>query len=386
MHIAYILPSLQQPSGWRTHARALIAAVQPQVQPILFTARADEALARQFFPNLPVFTLPATQFAALNSRRGWLNLLQTALHIQRHAKQYPAFQLVHSLEAYPTGLIGHLLARKHNLPHSLTAHGTYSVLWQKYPLDKRLYAHILRRADAIFPVSHGTANLIQQRFPNAARPQTIHVIHNGNDFYKKINRTEALNRPIPHTPTLLTVGQIKPRKGHHLSLAAFAQVQQQLPNSQYWIVGKQRGTDYERSLHAYIHEHRLQNVHFWGELSDAELDQCYRQASVFVLAAQQHGLEFEGFGLVYLEANAYGLPVVATQTGGVADAVQHERTGILVPATDVNALAQAILRLLQNPQDARQLGQNGRDWAESLTWQRAAESHLAHYRRLLTAA
>lgn len=386
MKIAYILPSLQHPSGWRTHTRALIAAVQPQVQPILFTARADETLARQFFPNLPIFTLPATQSAALSSRRGWFNLLQIALHIQQHANNYPSPQLIHSLEAYPTGLIGHLLARKLRLPHVLTAHGTYGVLWARHPLDSRLYAHVLRRCDTIFPVSRGTADLMQHYFPNAIQPQTVHIIHNGNDFYKRIARETALNRPTPATPTLLTVGQIKPRKGHHLSLAAFAQVQRQIPNSQYWIVGKQRGTAYERSLHTYIQEHHLQNVHFLGELSDEDLSQRYQQASVFVLAAQQHGLEFEGFGLVYLEANAYGLPVVATQTGGVADAVQHEQTGILVPATDVTALAQAILRLLQNPQEAQQIGKNGRDWAESLTWQRAAESHINHYRRLLRRA
>jgi phosphatidylinositol alpha-1,6-mannosyltransferase len=105
-----------------------------------------------------------------------------------------------------------------------------------------------------------------------------------------------------------------------------------------------------------------------------------------VLAAQQSGLHFEGFGLVFLEAGAYGLPVIGTRSGGVADAVKEGETGLLVEPQDINGLAEAMLRLLQDAELAQRLGRANRLWSETLTWERNAAEYAQAYQVLLARA
>ena len=87
--------------------------------------------------------------------------------------------------------------------------------------------------------------------------------------------------------------------------------------------------------------------------------------------------DVEGFGIVYLEAAASALPVVAARGGGTADAVRRGETGLLVPPNDADALAQALLHLLDDPATCAQMGHAGRRWVESeMNWDRAAAQFL----------
>jgi glycosyltransferase involved in cell wall biosynthesis len=132
----------------------------------------------------------------------------------------------------------------------------------------------------------------------------------------------------------------------------------------------------------FITEHDLSNVELVGEVSGPRLQEFFQQASIFVLTPQQDGLNFEGFGLVYLEAGAFGLPVVATRSGGVAEAVLDGKTGFLVDPEDVNGIALAIAHLLSDPDLARRMGQANREWAETLTWERNASQYFQAYQEL----
>jgi glycosyltransferase involved in cell wall biosynthesis len=181
------------------------------------------------------------------------------------------------------------------------------------------------------------------------------------------------------------VGDVKPRKGLHLSLAAFQQVQAAMPGASYWIVGRTGDERYAQHLAQIVERLGLKNVRFLGAVSNEQLEQYYRQASIFVLAPEQQQDQFEGFGLVYLEAGAYGLPVVATRSGGVPDAVRDGETGLLADEGDASGVAQAILRLAQDPALLRQMGQANRRWAETLTWQRTADEQAQCYREVLEA-
>ena len=88
--------------------------------------------------------------------------------------------------------------------------------------------------------------------------------------------------------------------------------------------------------------------------------------------------DYEGFGLIFLEANAFRKPVVGTAVCGVPDAVEHGVSGLLVEPNDESALADSIIRLLSNPKEARQLGENGRRRVEDgLTWLHSAEKMRA---------
>jgi phosphatidylinositol alpha-1,6-mannosyltransferase len=384
MKVAYILPSLQKASGWRSHAIAFLRAIADYVSPHLLVSAADFKEAQQLFPQWPVFSLPVTQAAVMGSFHGMRLLMETWRALDR--LRLPAVDLVHSLEAYPTGLVGDWLARRLKRPHLLTSHGTYGVVWHDYFPDRFVYRGVLQRASQVCPVSQGTARLMVQYFGSALEATKIHPILNGNNFYQRVPPSQALERQPPAIPTLLTVGDLKPRKGQHVSLAAFAEVKAQLPKARYYLAGRHKNNDYFQQLQQFISQQKLVDVSFLGTISDEALQKLYRQTSVFVLAAQQAGLHFEGFGLVYLEAGAYGLPVVGTRSGGVADAVKEGETGLLVEPQDVSGLAGAILRLLQDAYLAQRLGRANRRWAETLTWERNAAEYAWVYQDLLARA
>ena len=384
MRVAYVIPSLNPPSGWRSHAIGLLNAMRDRVEPYLYVSPEDKSEAQRLFPGCPIQPLPTTQQYSASSLNGLQRLLTCYRLIQ--SGSFPDVDLVHSLEAYPTGLVGHWLRRRLGRPHVLTAHGTYSVVWDEQLINRQLYRRVLRRAALICPVSHGTLRLMQAHFGAALRQAQIRPILNGNNFWKNVPRNQAWDREIPETPTLISVGQIKPRKGYHTSLAAFATLKARYPAARYLIIGSYLQNAYFSSLQELISSERIQDAVFLGALPEQELGKYYGQASLFLLAPQQEGLHFEGFGLVFLEAGAYGLPVVATRSGGVPDAVQDEVTGLLVEPGDIDGMASALLRLLDDPNLAMRMGQANRDWAETLTWERAAVEQYQAYQEALQSA
>jgi glycosyltransferase involved in cell wall biosynthesis len=209
-------------------------------------------------------------------------------------------------------------------------------------------------------------------------------ILNGNDYYQRIPREEALCRQPANIPTILSVGAVKPRKGYHVSLDAFARLKQTLPSAQYKIVGACDDRKYTEKLKASITAQNLEGVHWLGKAPDNQLYACYREASLFLLAPQEVDQHFEGFGLVYLEAGAFGLPVVGVRSGGVPSAIRHGETGLVVEPDDIQGLADALHLLLTDPDMARRMGSANRLWAETLTWEKNASEHFGLYQEILS--
>jgi phosphatidylinositol alpha-1,6-mannosyltransferase len=109
-------------------------------------------------------------------------------------------------------------------------------------------------------------------------------------------------------------------------------------------------------------------VTFTGRLSDEDLAEAYETAALFAMPARHstgRGAQGEGFGVVYVEAGATGLPVVAGAGGGADDAVEHDVSGLVVDPTDRAAVAEAIVRVLTDADLARRLGEGGRRLAET---------------------
>ena len=101
-------------------------------------------------------------------------------------------------------------------------------------------------------------------------------------------------------------------------------------------------------------------VHFVGQVDHDRLSLYYSAADLFVMPAREDPPDVEGFGLVFLEANACGTPVIGARTGGIPDAVQDGETGLLVPPSAPDRLAEAALQVLTDPEWAGTLGQRGR--------------------------
>jgi glycosyltransferase involved in cell wall biosynthesis len=117
---------------------------------------------------------------------------------------------------------------------------------------------------------------------------------------------------------------------------------------------------------------------FTGFLDGDALSAAYATGDVFVFPSDS-----ETLGFAAIEAMAAGVPVVAADAGGIPHIVQHERTGLLVPPGDATATANAILRLLEDPDGRARLARNGREEAERWSWMAATESLVERYKQAI---
>jgi phosphatidylinositol alpha-1,6-mannosyltransferase len=170
-------------------------------------------------------------------------------------------------------------------------------------------------------------------------------------------------------PTVLTVGVLADRyKGHDVMIRALPLVRAQVPDVQWVVIGDGPLRPALERLAAA--EGLATYVRFLGEVSDRERDRWLARSHVFAMPSRVPGGELagEGFGIVYLEASARGLPIVAGGVAGALDAVVHGRTGLLVDPTDHVALAGAIAGLLRDRDRAEALGRAGREYAAGFAW------------------
>ncbi len=173
---------------------------------------------------------------------------------------------------------------------------------------------------------------------------------------------------------ILTVSHLVKRKGHHNVLKALPQVLEKVPHLIYLIVGKGKE---EEALREMVRDLKLEGrVIFAGKVKEKEIPLYYMACDLFIMPSyeiKEKG-DVEGFGITYLEANACGKPVIGGRSGGVPDAVIDGETGLLVDPLNINQIAQALIKLLTNPEVARKLGEEGRRRVEKeLNWQKMAE-------------
>lgn len=381
LKVVYVLPPVAKNGGWRTHARGLVGAMLPRVDLVLLVAQDDRSAAEKLFPGVRKLHLPAIQdfgpFPAAVPK-----VVGTIYHMLRTRPGLRA-DLVHSLAAYPTGLVGHAVSRLLGRPHVLTAHGTYAVLPAAHPIHRRLYELVLRGAETICPVSAETGRLIAEQFPAVDLSAKLEPIVNGNEAHLKTPRAIALERRRSDTPLMLTVGAFKSRKGQDVSLRAYQEVKRRIPSLRYRLIGAADNRRYLDGLLRLIEKGKLKDVEIITNATDSQVEASYREASLFVLTPRQVGYRFEGFGLVYLEAGAYGLPVIGSRSGGVPSAIRPDETGFIVPPDDIHATADAIESLVSEWELNRRMGWANRQWCERLTWERTADEQMGVYSKIV---
>jgi phosphatidylinositol alpha-1,6-mannosyltransferase len=271
-----------------------------------------------------------------------------------------------------------LLARRSGWPKRvfIAAHGRellYQPPWPKplLPLYNWTRRWILHQADHLFPVSRFTGTLLRQA---GVPPGAITVVHNGTDpqhfspFDASVLR-EALG--VARRQVVLTVCRLVPRKGVDLVIRALPRVIEAVPEAVYLIGGA--GPD-EARLRALVQDNGVGDyVRFLGKIEQDALPEHYNAADLFVMPARFDTPHVEGFGIVYLEANACGLPVIGGRSGGIPDAVLENETGLLVDPDDPAALADAKIHVLTPPELADRFGEQGRNRVvEEASWNRIA--------------
>jgi glycosyltransferase involved in cell wall biosynthesis len=261
-------------------------------------------------------------------------------------------------------------------------------------LDREVIDSHLRAADAIVGCSEYITDPIRKRFPHYA--DRCRTIYNGVDIstFTPRSREERAERG----EKIIFVSRISPEKGLHVLLDAFERVLLRRPKATLDIVGPDyviplgaantvKGdpmvsgltrfyqSSYPDDMRARLRGPLSKQVCFVGPLLHSQLIDRMRHAEVLVQPSV-----VETFGMPIVEAMATGLPVVGSLTGGIPEVIVDGQTGILVQRENPSALADALLRLLDNPALAREMGRAGRRRAvEKFSWDRITEELKSCY-------
>ncbi len=214
-------------------------------------------------------------------------------------------------------------------------------------------------------------------------PRHVRVIRPGID----LRGTEPLDdrepRPDAGPLRLLTVARLVRRKGHEHVLRALAGFDRPY---RYTIVGD--GPERARLEALATRLGIAERVEFLGAVDDVERDACYRRSDVFVMTpyeiATPHRVDYEGFGIVYLEANAHGLPVVAAASGGVPDAVADGTSGLLVAPECPDAIRTALRRLADDAVLRSRLADGARRQAANFDWRIRGAEYVDAFRAAIS--
>lgn len=218
--------------------------------------------------------------------------------------------------------------------------------------SERLIPLLYRRAPMV-AVSPSTRDDLVSRGLSA---EHIAVIPNGLDHARYRPGTQPAD-----TPTLLVLGRIEPYKRIDLVLQAMRRLVPALPALRLVVVGSGSGLNALRRLAADLD--LTERITFTGFVDEATKLQHIQQAALVVNTSEK-----EGWGLTILEANACGIPAVASDVPGLRDAVVPGETGVLVPHGDVEQLAAAIARLLRSADERQRLAAGARAWSLQFSW------------------
>jgi phosphatidylinositol alpha-1,6-mannosyltransferase len=331
----------------RLLTRSLADAFGEERVAVVSVWRGDQPVAgRVLHPGDPmtadgrVGKLRAARFAfdAVTVARGWRRRLAI---IAAHPHLAPVAWVAHAVSG---------------APYMVWCHGIE--VWR--PLG-RATRFGLARADRVFAPSRFTASQVEARAGLA--PGSVTVLP--HPVPPEFAQVDPVEERIPGS--VLTVARLHPAhayKGVDLLIEIWAQVVEAVPGATLEVVGD--GPDRAR-LERKARECGIGSaVKFSGRLTDEQLARRYRTASLFAMPARHRTgprAQGEGFGLVYLEAAAAGLAVVAGRGGGVEDAVTHDESGLLVDPDDPEAILEAIVRVLSDGALARRLGEGGRSMA-----------------------
>jgi len=293
----------------------------------------------------------------------------------------------HALIWLPDGLVSLLGLKFLSIPYYVTIHAAEIVLNSrgiKGAILKQLMRMILSNARAIIAVSDFTRDKIRNYGINVDR---IVVIPNGTDPFKfntNMDYAEIITKHnLSGKRVILTTGRLVERKGHDMVIKAIPQVIQKIPNAIYLIVGG--GEELSRLKELVSNLRIQQHVIFTGFVSEEELPKYYNACDVFIMPSREITSkgDAEGFGIVYLEANACGKPVIGGRSGGISSAIVEGVTGLLVNPLNVEEISNSLVQLLHDKDLALKLGNNGRCRVEEeLNWDSIASKINKEYLRV----
>lgn len=292
----------------------------------------------------------------------------------------------------PLGAIVWLYKKIFKVPYGVFIHGMDLGMAKKKKRKYWLALMILKDSSCIIANSNYTRQLILDLGIEKDKVEVIYPGVEVNDILNGASEPSLLKdmkmflaspqrfmneTSKTDTKVILTVGRLVKRKGHDMVIKALPKVMQKFPDIVYIIVGD--GPE-KNNLENLIKENNLNNVIF--NLADDKIKRLYYEMSdIFIMPSRKISGDVEGFGIVYLEAALYGKPVIAGKNGGAPEAVVDKKTGILVDSKNIDEIADAIIKLLADPDLANKLGVQGRERVlRDFTW----KTQIEKIKKLLT--
>lgn len=284
----------------------------------------------------------------------------------------------------PAGYVAAWLRPRTGIPYVIYVHG--KDVWKEEQKAARsararwTARRILGRASAIIANSRATAERTERLLKSlgidpAGRVRVVHPATDPGRFRPGAPGADAWRGRLglEGRTVVLSVSRLMARKGIDTALHAIARLVPRHPDLVYVVGGD--GPERERLERLADELGIAPHVRFLGPVDDAELPGLYAAADIFVLPVREEpdDAEVEGFGIVFCEAAATALPVIAGDSGGVADAVRGGESAFLVPPADPDAVAERLGQLLADPALRRRMGEAGRRAVEEYYhWDRAA--------------
>ena len=247
-----------------------------------------------------------------------------------------------------------------------STHG-HEVGWSMLPVARSVLRRIGDGTDVVTFVSRYT----RSRFASAFGPEaSLEYLPPGVDTDRfrpdPAGRAELRDRyRLGGRPTVVCVSRLVPRKGQDVLIKALPSIRRRADGAALVIVG---GGPYLKSLRTLAQDCGVaDHVTFTGGVPDDELPAHHALADLFAMPCRTRGggMDVEGLGIVFLEASATGVPVIAGESGGAPEAVQHNKTGLVVDGRSVGKVADAVTELLTDRDRAAAMGAAGRQWVTS---------------------
>ena len=348
----------------------------------------------QSFVHGLVSRLPPDDVVVLTSRwRGWeewdaeqpyeVVRADTSVLLPTPAIRRQAVDLLRSREctsvwfgaAAPLGLLAPALRAAGAQRVVATTHG-HEVGWSLLPASRRLLRRIGASVDVMTYLGEFTrGHLARALGPFADRLERLTPGVDAAVFRPGRGAAVRASLGLANRPVVVCVSRLMPRKGQDVLLRALPAIRSAVPDAALLLVG---GGPSRGDLERYVDRTGLRShVVLTGSVPAAELPSYYGAGDVFAMPCRTRlgGLDVEGLGMVYLEAAACGLPVVAGRSGGAPDAVRDGDTGVVVDGSSVDAVAGAVSGLLSDPGRAAAMGARGREWVErEWSWNRSVRS------------
>ncbi len=254
----------------------------------------------------------------------------------------------------------------------ITIHGSEIPKFSRNPVERLFFRNLLKKAEIIHVLSKYNKEKLLRFYPNIKNRILLIPGAPARDIIPKSNPLENKDYSKKDL-VLLCVGRIHPRKGQLLLLQAIEKLPIQLKERiTCWFVGPQSKLGYAQKIIEKSNQIGC-DVKFLGDQKNKDLQEAYQQADIFALTSISQANSVEGFGIVYLEASAHGLPILANRVGGVEDAVLDGKTGLLCDPQKQNQLQENLKKLIEQPEKRKALGEAGVAWTAKHSWEKIAQ-------------